>query len=53
MEYNKFLSLYSTEFLSNIDIGIHESMLNKFFSIFNEKDDLIFFDIGSNAGSFI
>lgn len=53
MEHNKFLTTYSIDFLANIDIEVHEAMLNKFFSIFNKKDGLIFFDIGSNAGSFI
>ena len=52
-EYNEFLSKYNIEFLSNIDIRVHEAMLDKLFSIFNKKDDLIFFDIGSHAGSFI
>ena len=50
--YNDFLKTYSFEFLSNIDIDVHMNFLNVFFSL-NKKDNLIFFDVGANSGSFV
>jgi FkbM family methyltransferase len=53
MKFDQFLSHYNLDFLSDIDINIHEKMLNKYFSIFGKKENLVFFDVGSHAGSFI
>lgn len=53
MNYQEFLSTYSTDFLSNIDVEIHNHMLNKFLIQNKKIDQLTFFDIGCNAGSFI
>jgi FkbM family methyltransferase len=50
---NNFLSKYSFNFLSNIDIDIHEKGLNIYFEKYNTNKNYIFFDIGANAGSFI
>ena len=53
MEYNEFLKTYTIDFLSKIDLDVHEKMINRYLSLFGKKDNLVFFDIGSNAGSFI
>jgi len=53
MNFESFLSQYSTDFLSSIDINLHQLMLSKYFNLFGVKDNLIFFDVGANAGSFI
>jgi FkbM family methyltransferase len=53
MDYTKFLSHYSTEFLSNMDCDLHKKMLDKYFNLFPNKEKLVFFDIGCNAGSFL
>ena len=55
MKYKSFESTYSYEFLSNIDCDLHHKMLDKYFEIFGDITigDLVFFDIGCNAGSFL
>jgi FkbM family methyltransferase len=53
MNYNEFLKYYSIETLSLIDINVHHLMLNKFNTLQKENKEFVFFDIGSNAGSFI
>ena len=53
MNYEEFLNIYSTDFLSDIDVHIHDHMLNKFFEITQKKEKFVFFDVGCNAGSFI
>lgn len=53
INYSKFLELYSTEYLSDIDVGTHNINLDKFLSLVNNKNTFTIFDVGSNAGSFI
>lgn len=53
MDLNNFLSVYNFSILENIDSNIHKEMLNKFSGNSNKKENLVFFDVGANAGSFI
>lgn len=53
MDLNKFLTVYDFSMLENIDLNIHKEMLNKFLANSNKKENLLFFDVGANAGSFI
>ena len=53
MLFNEFLDVYSINFLSRIDSKIHNKMLEKFLSLEIKSDLYTFFDVGSNAGSFI
>lgn len=53
MLFNEFLDVYSIDFLSKIDSKIHNKMLEKFLSLEIKSDLYTFFDVGSNAGSFI
>lgn len=50
---SKFNSIYSFEMLSDIDRDIHNKMLLRFFSTYPKRTDLVVFDVGSNAGSFV
>jgi len=53
MNFENFLNTYNIDFLSSIDLDIHNLMLDKFQLIKDPKEEFVFFDIGCNAGSFI
>ena len=53
MDFSEFLRCYSLDELSDMDAEIHSMMIEKYLSIFKESKKLIFFDVGSHAGSFI
>lgn len=53
MDFSKFLSVYNFSMLEGMDSNVHIEMLDKFSNISKKKENLIFFDVGSNAGSFI
>lgn len=53
MNLNEFEQAYSYEFLSNADYDIHCKMLARYFNDNPSTSDLVIFDVGCNAGSFI
>ena len=52
MDYEKFLNTYSIDYLSSIDLNIHNHMLDLFLEK-TKNEEFVFFDVGCNAGSFI
>lgn len=53
MDFNHFEKTYSFESLRKTDVNVHNIMLNNFFKNYPNKDELVVFDVGCNAGSFI
>ena len=51
--FNNFENIYNFNYLNDIDCDVHTKMLNNFFKIYTNKDNLIVFDVGCNGGSFI
>ena len=51
--FKEFEGVYGFNFLSNIDVDVHHTMLNKFFELHPNKSNLVIFDVGTNAGSFV